>query len=193
MDVYAVMVLSTITFAGGGKIMDGFFVGVQSGIWAEEMRLSITSGDHVEKQNYWRNSVIVGVRLKPGVALSNNAQITLIPSLGIGSVFYTGDGLIRIGLEGNIELANKSSFVFSAGLLLHVNINFSRPYLSASGVLIPLSASWRRLRITYAPGLLLPMGKNEEKVFAGSKTQKARVAFTPLSFGLHIRVGQFAQ
>jgi len=61
----AITILPIAAFAGGNKLIDGFFMGVQSGIWAQEMRLSITSGNHVEKQNYWRNSVIAGVRLKP--------------------------------------------------------------------------------------------------------------------------------
>ena len=168
--------------------VDGIIIGYNGGPWKEKTELSLSSGVHVEKQNYWCNRALLGVRLKPGVMLTEKSDLRIIPKLGIASVFYTGDALMDFGIEGRIENRNNSPFTFSAGIQPGIAKNFTRKYLHSWYLHIPLSAAWRWLEVQYTPGLSFPMGEKRGKVFAGHSTHSTRFAFLPFSFGVHFRI-----
>ena len=170
--------------------VDGTVIGCDSRQWKEKTVLSISSGEYEDNQNYWRNSLYIGVRIKPGLALTDSSELRVIPKVGLASVYYTGDGLLDIVVEGRVENRNRSPFDIAVGIQPGVHINFSRSYLHAWTLLIPFSASWRRIELQYTPGFTFPMGESRKDVFAGHTTHSSRFAFIPLSFGLTVRVGK---
>ena len=168
--------------------VDGVMMGIQSGQWQEKTNLKLTSGKFTEDQNYWMNSLQFGLDISLNMEPLHSNTIYVLPQIGLGSVFYTGDFLMDFTVETGLENHGYSPLLFGVALGPNIKMNLTRSYLGSWGINLPLYLKWRRVMLRYTPSVGFPISKQEQKVFEGNTIHSVRTSFVPLSFGVFVEI-----
>ncbi len=182
----AAVLLFTVTSSAQERDQFVPMAGLELGQSWERLSVTFDGQEQSEDRWLWNTRVMLGLSVRlPNVAgIATRADSTV----AFGVVHHTGHGHLDLREAGLLELPLGAGFSVPIGVSAGVVIDTASSKRSAFEAGLPVGLRFRFVELLYRPGLSLPLGAEERRVFTGSRKHSARPGIVPLDLSLRFHL-----
>lgn len=159
--------------------------GVEMGQSHERLTVKLPGYSAQEDRWLWNTSLMLG--LSAPIPALGGIPLRADSSLTYGKIIHSGHGRLSLREDLLADLPIGAGFSLLVGPGVAFVINTTQASRSSFDLALPLGIRYKWMELLYRPAASIPLGKEEQPVFGGTRQLSARPGLVPFALVLRAK------